>query len=171
MALPTFLPGRVKASDLNAVVTDLSTADTNIASLQTLTAALPMYVNSSQVTSNSSTFTTAETELQTVTCTLVNAKSYLVMWEPKFQSSVTGDEVRANIHVTNISGTQLQAVQFTAAPAGSMGRGGIVFAIYTAAASGSLTFSLSALRTSGSGNIQMNAASDRPCVALVLRLT
>jgi hypothetical protein len=122
----------------------------------------------SQVTSDSSTFTTSETEVQTITVPVTSGRVYSVTWWPLFRSSVANDEVRARIREDSSAGTEIQtAVRVVTTGAGALGTEMSLTAFYTAGATEDKTFSLTGVRVGGSGNINLEGASGRPSIAVV----
>lgn len=118
------------------------------------------------VTADSSTFTTTETSVQSVTAALVSGRIYRVRWCVHWGSSVEGDRVQIRIREdSGTSGTILQEFtgESTAAHGGSsLGEYDTPEAEYTAVSTGNKTFSGTMVRSSGTGNVQLEGASTRP---------
>src|SRR5688572_16388242 len=117
-------------------------------------AKMPGYqVGTASSTSDSSTFTTTETEIGTITVSLISGVVYEVACNAPISSSGTGDIVSCRIREDNVSGTEMtldtkeivNATNPTVFP---------LKAFYTAASTGSKTFSVTGDRESGANNIR-----------------
>ena len=113
-------------------------------------------------TSDSTTFTTAETQVSSVTAPVVSGRIYRVRFAGGWQSTVADDTVSVRIREDTSSGTQLllrvvdvfRTGSFTAAPA--------LEVEYTADATEDKVFVLTAQRLTGSGTINLDAAASGP---------
>jgi hypothetical protein len=117
-------------------------------------------------TSDSSTFTTTETEVLSVTASLIDGVTYKVRGNLKLASSVANDTVTGRIREDSGSGTELQQdvgeiVNTTTGVTINMQ------AEYTASATGNKTFVVTGVRSTGTGNIRREAATNRPAVLYV----
>lgn len=126
-------------------------------------------VGTNTETSNTSTFTTTETVTDDVTVSLVNGERYLVEFNGAFQTSVAGDDVTARIREDNLAGTQLQGERRDIL-AGSINQYWYIRAEYTATATGSKTFVVTGVRSSGSGNIFRAGATTGPAYLTVTHI-
>ncbi len=116
-------------------------------------------------TADSATFTTTETIVQTVTAALVTGRLYRVYWFGHWGSSVAADRFQWRIREDNVSGTILQELtaQSTAIHGGaSLGEQVILEAEFTAVATGNKPFAVTGVRSSGTGNGQLEGAATRP---------
>lgn len=117
------------------------------------------------VPADSATFTTTETQVQSVTAALISGETYWVHWHMHWGSSVANDRVNMRIREDNVSGTALQEAAMTseaAHAAGSNGETKDLWARYVAVATGNKTFSGTLVRSSGTGNVQLEGAATRP---------
>lgn len=117
-------------------------------------------IGSASASSDSSNFT-AETAVVTVTVTLVNGCSYLIDAMFALASSVAADIVDGRIREDSASGVEMQFSRQTV-DSTAQGQTFRLAAQYTATASGSKTFAITGARSSGSGNIRLEASSTRP---------
>ncbi|MCI0687022.1 MAG: hypothetical protein L0Y54_07280 [Sporichthyaceae bacterium] len=113
-------------------------------------------------TADSATFTTTETEVQSVTAALVSGRTYRIRWATRFESSVADDRVIARIREDNSTGSELSNMVVRMFTVGSIGWPVTIEAEYTAVATGNKTFSATGVRQSGTGNCFMEAAANRP---------
>lgn len=121
-----------------------------------------------ELTTDSANFTTTETQIQTVTASLVEGAIYKIAWQPHFASSVNNDEMRGFIREDNISGTVIQSgYGLASSTGGNLGRTVVMYGKYEAVATGNKTFSFSASRVAGTGNCRVEGAADRPSIATV----
>ena len=116
-------------------------------------------------TTNTSTFT-SETVINNVTATLESGKTYRVVWKIGGTSSVTNDVVRFRIREDNISGTQMQ-LRNAFVPVATSAWPVDLEAEFTAASSGSKTFTGTAQRVIGTGNITCTANANEPAYLYV----
>lgn len=120
-------------------------------------------------TSDSATFTTTETEVMTVTAPVVSGRTYAVWFIARWGSDTTGDRVLARLREDDANGTllgigQVEIGDFTSA----LGFGPIViYAEYTATATGDKTFSGTGDLNAGSGPCWMDAVSGAPAFMFV----
>lgn len=117
-------------------------------------------------TSNSSSFTTTEVELQTVTASVVDGRTYRVRWVAAFDSGGADNEIKAAIREDDVSGTELQVRHITI-PVTNRHIGVIVEAEYTADATEDKTFSFTGQRTTGGNSCLLHADATRPVYAYV----
>lgn len=125
------------------------------------------------VTADSGTFTTTETQVQSVTAALITGEVYWVHWYVHYGSSVSGDRVTFRIREDNVSGTVLQEIAGNGGAnhgASSVGDMMELWVRFTAAATGNKTFSCTMVRASGTGNVQLEGAATRPNYARVLKV-
>lgn len=122
----------------------------------------------SAVTSDSSTFT-SETEVQTVTAPLVSGSSYKVCWMPHLIGNTSGALIVARMRENSVVGTAFQSMLIASPTAdpGNHGHGGLMVGRFTAVSTGNKTFSFTGTLQSGSGNVRLDAAADRPALAWV----
>lgn len=114
------------------------------------------------IDSNSGMFTTTAVQVASITAPLISGLTYRVTFDGAFDTTVTGDIVRARIFEDNTSGTQLQ-VRDTA----SMNAAGLVTGLrmeveFEAVSTGNKTFVVTGERDAGSGNIILSAHSTFP---------
>lgn len=117
------------------------------------------------VTADSGTFTTTETQVQSVTAALVTGRTYRVYWYAHYGSSVSGDRMNFRIREDTVSGNTLQEIAGSGQAthgASSLGDMMIVEAEFTAVSTGNKTFSATMVRSSGTGNAQLEGAATRP---------
>lgn len=119
-------------------------------------------VASSEETSDSTTFT-AETEIGSITGSLVDGVEYEIAGFAQVRSSVLTDLAQVTLREDSTSGTQIDRTRdiLNASADGSPQKIPIR-AHYTATASGSKTFVLTCFRVSGTGNIQREAGATHP---------
>lgn len=121
-------------------------------------------IATSVITSDSATFTTTETEVATVTASLVSGRTYQIVTDLGIGSSVANDSVRCFLHEDTLGGQTLdQTVVGTDVTTGGTRK--VICHLeseFTASSSGDKTFVIGAERINGSGNCQLIAASNRP---------
>lgn len=117
-------------------------------------------IATSTMTSDSSTFTTALTQVATVTAALVSGRTYKVVGHLGFEITVDG-VLRGQIRENNISGTDLQIRDFVVDSSGSV-NGMHIEAEYTAVATGNKTFVIGGDVLVGGGTCNLNASSTFP---------
>lgn len=111
---------------------------------------------------DSSNFTTSETEIASVTASLVSGRTYRVRMVTRIGTSVANDIGTPRIREDNTSGTEM-TVDYLALPnAGTAGNWYSAEAEYTAVSTGNKTFVGTCLRGGGTGNLRREAASTRP---------
>lgn len=143
--MPSFLAGQILTAD-----------DLNVA--------FPYRVGTTNLTADSSTFTTTETEVGSITVSLVTGRLYRIVAWVGWMSTVTGDAIRCRLREDTVTGTLMNSDQV------NIGQGNItsgayhtlVVAEYTAVSTGSKTFVVSGDQEAGSGTCRMEHASDRP---------
>lgn len=122
----------------------------------------------STYTSDSSTFTTTETEIASITVSLINGVTYDLRCDAHISSSTAGDTVTCRIREDNSSGTEVQVVSGnTVSTSGNRPVVIPVWGRYTATATGSKTFSVTAVRQAGGGNIFREVSSVAPMIFTV----
>lgn len=133
-----------------------STADAAVQAVADLTV-----VTLATDTAVSAGFTTVETVTDSVTATLVAGQRYRVTWDGAFVSTIAGDVVLYRIREDNGAGTVLQSYRTTLSVQ-NIGFGAHMEAWYTAAASGSKTFVMAAVRSVGTGTVTRTASATTP---------
>ena len=115
-------------------------------------------------TSDSSTFTTSETQIMSVTASVVTGRIYRLRFVGRLSTTTAGDQGVARLRETNTSGTELQsAVVDSTNTSGTLGTNPLLMEVeWTASSTGSQTWIASAFRNSGSGTWHMEAGSNRP---------
>lgn len=113
-------------------------------------------------TSDSSTFTTTETQVQSVTAALVSGRTYKVTFDTALATDNSGDLGTAIIREDNVSGQALQNRRVDLAGITTLGFPVHVEVEFTASSSGNKTFSGSMDRINGSGNLYRVGSSVRP---------
>lgn len=155
--LPTFLAGEVVAADkMYTLIEAVNYAIESITRVATQTQ-----------TADSSTFTTTETEIGTITATLVAGCTYLVGVTSHIGTSVSNDIATCRIREDSSAGQQIQERQVPLPNAGVAGNLCDMITEYTAVADGAKTFSFTAARSSGTGNLRREAQGDRPTIFYV----
>lgn len=114
-------------------------------------------------TSDSSAIS-VETQIDTVTASLVSGRIYKVVWDLAYTSSVAADTMFARIREDNVSGTQLTLRRGDNRVTNGAGSGWSLHleAEYTAVSTGDKTFSATIGRASGTGNVNVVAAATLP---------
>lgn len=116
---------------------------------------------------DSGTFTTTETQVQTITASLENGRTYLVVGDGAMGTTVADSRGVVRIREDTVAGTQLMERSCDLSAASATTGAGMpyyVTARYThAAASGDKTFSLTMQRGNGTGVLRQEANTDRPC--------
>lgn len=119
-------------------------------------------------TSDSSTFTTSETEIGSITVDLINGVQYEIRCDAHVSSSTAGDTVTCRIRENNTSGTEIQVVSGnTVSTTGNRPVAIPLWGLYTAVATGSKTFSITAVRQAGAGNVFRDVSSVAPMIITV----
>lgn len=112
-------------------------------------------------TSNSANITTTETEVQTVTAAVVTGRTYRVRWSVRVSSSVAADDITLRIREDSLTGTILQSETMDVNVSNREPRVTLE-AEYTADATEDKVFSATLVRTAGTGNVILNAATTVP---------
>jgi len=130
---------------------------------------MPGYqVGSQSYTSDSSTFTTSETDIGTITVSLISGVVYEVECEAHVSSSTAGDTVTCRIRQDNTTGTEIQVVSAnTVSTTGNRPVAVPLRALYTAGATGSKTFVVTAVRQNGAGNVFRDVSGVAPMIITV----
>jgi hypothetical protein len=120
------------------------------------------------VTADSAAFT-AETVVMTIVAPLVIGRTYAIWAFPRLASTIDNDDVLARIREDSVSGTELQVdlQELTADNQSGVGQTYDIYAQYTAVATGSKTFVVTAQRNAGTGSVRLENASTRPSYAFV----
>ncbi|UVS81852.1 hypothetical protein [Actinokineospora sp. UTMC 2448] len=113
-------------------------------------------------TSASGTFTTTETQLDTITVPVVSGRRYKIVWNGQVQSSVADGYVRCRIRETSVTGTVLQIRNVGTTMAAGQSVPLHAEAFWTASSTGDAVFLFTAVRQAGTGNISSFAAGDSP---------
>jgi hypothetical protein len=149
MGYPWAALERLRASDLNDALA-------------------PPRIATTEVVSDSSTFTTTETQVASVTAALVSGRNYRVRLVARFGTSAANDIVVVRVREDNLSGTTLQFELRPLPSTSSSGNTvGVLEGEYVAASTGDKTFVASGQRTSGSGNIRLDAEAGAPAYLYV----
>ena len=151
-ALPTFLAGEFVAADKMYTV------------IEAINYALENYHREATTghTTDSGTFTTTETEIATVTANLVTGATYRVRAISHVGTSVANDAATVRIREDTVAGQQIQELRLDLPNAGVAGNYCEIETEYTALATAAKTFSFTAARSSGTGNLRREAQGDRP---------
>jgi hypothetical protein len=158
MPLPTWTAGRrVRASELTAVNTQITTDGTNIDALGEVTT--PVHGGSAAA------YTTTEIAASTLTATLVSGRKYYVMVSFSFGSTIANDvsifrvRYRAGASIGTVNTATQAHIQTMKSVAANTGYPVAFFATLPSL-SGQYTIALTAIRSSGSGNLQIDGTSD-----------
>lgn len=158
MVLPTFTAGRrVRASELAALVTQINANTTDIAALGEVTT--PVHGGSSTA------YTTTETASSTLTATLTSGRKYYIAVNMSWGSSVANDvsifriRYRAGASIGTPSTATQAHISTMKAPAANTGYP-LSFFIPLPSLSGQYTVALTAIRSTGSGNCQIDGTAD-----------
>lgn len=124
-------------------------------------------IGTSIMVTDSATFTTTAVQVASITVPLVSGSVYRVTFDGSFDTTVTGDIVRARIFENSTAGTQLQARD-----TGSMNAAGLVTALhmeveFPAVTTGNKTFVVTGERDAGSGDIVRTADATFPAYMYV----
>lgn len=124
-------------------------------------------ISTNVITASVGTFTTTATQVASITAPLISGLTYRVTFDGAFDTTVTGDIVRARIFEDNTSGTQLQARD-----TGQMNAAGLVTALrmeveFPAVTTGNKTFVATGERDAGTGNISFSADATFPAYMYV----
>ena len=115
------------------------------------------------VTSNSSTFTTVETQVASVSASLVSGRTYRVVFDGAIDSTASDDVIRTRIREDNTTGTTLQTRDSMPTISGATVQSIRAEAEYTATSTASKTFIATAVRqVSGGGTLNLAAAAGFP---------
>jgi hypothetical protein len=116
--------------------------------------------------SNSGNITTTETQVQSVTAPVVIGRTYKVTWSVRVNSSVAADDITLRVREDTVSGNILVTETLDLDVVNREPR--LVLEVeYTADATEDKTFSATLVRTAGSGNVILNAASTVPAYLYV----
>jgi hypothetical protein len=147
------------ADDIDA---EIARVDTDVAATTAVAAAAAVRLATFIRTSNSSTFTTTETQIDTVSATLRAGATYKVTWDGTCTSTISNDMLRMRIRQgTGTGGTGVQlrnTVVGVATSAFSFHLEGE----FTAVSDGSQTFSATAQRVIGSGSGSITSNVQQP---------
>lgn len=132
--------------ELARVDADTTSLDTRVDTLETSGRRIGRNVR----TTSSGTVTTTETQVQTVTATLVAGVRYQITWQTRVISTVAVDVSRLQIREDNVAGTVLQKAE-PAFFAASRQVDLVLIAEYVAVSSASKTFSMTLQRALGTG--------------------
>lgn len=126
-------------------------------------------VGTTTATSDSSaTSGTTELSIDQVTATLVAGNRYTITWDVNWLGSVAADFFFLLLREgSGIAGTQLDFLTVKVQAATIPTEHAILFTDYTAAASGSQTFTATFRRSSGTGTLTAKASSTQPRVLKV----
>lgn len=113
-----------------------------------------------EVTSDSSTFTTTETEIASVEASVVNGRTYKVVFHGAFENTVDG-VIRVSLYQDTLGGTRLTLRDIGIETAGTA-QVIHVEAEYTASATEDKTFVVGGDVTNGGGTANLNAAPSFP---------
>lgn len=109
-------------------------------------------VATTKIVSDSSTWDdTPEVVAASVSATLVNGQKYMVWFTGRVSSDVNGDATNARLREDSVSGTQFQLAQWYMPTNSGNGWQQTIYGEYTAVASASKTFVLTAQRSIGTG--------------------
>lgn len=120
-------------------------------------------------TSSTANFTTTETVTDTVVADLVDGARYLVEFFGRFTTTVAGDDVTVQLREDSLTGTVLHAERRDILASG-IAQAWYLRAEHTATGTGLTTFVATGVRTTGSGNIQRNAAATAPVYLTVTHI-
>lgn len=119
-------------------------------------------------TSDSTTFTDSQTEIMSVTASLVSGRTYRVRAFANFESDTGGVNVAVRINKDTAGGETMQTAQTYIDNTSSLGFTVPIEVEHTASATGDKTFVVTALRNGGgSGTLFMGASSLRPAYLYV----
>lgn len=135
--------------------------------------ALTKRIGSTSLTANSATFTTVVV-IASVTVNLVSGMTYALKWEGRFSTTVASPTtelilVRIKLGATT-AGTDLNVTQSSLATNSASGFGVDLYAEYTAPSTGSVTFSVTAERTTSpaaTGNYALRSSATGPAYFVV----
>lgn len=158
MALSLVAAGaRLRASVVNAIINAINANTTSIDALGEVTT--PVHGGSAVA------FTTTEVAASTLTATLVSGRKYYLLTSFMFGSSVAADiaifrfRYRAGASIGTVSTATQAHIQTVKAVAANTGYP-VSFAAPLPSLSGQYTVALTAIRSSGSGNLQIDGTSD-----------
>lgn len=119
--------------------------------------------------SDSSTFTTSAATILSVDAPVVNGRTYAVVAYFKCASTVDNDDVACVLREDSSGGTAFQSDrrELSTDDQGNNGQTFHLYGEYTADATETKTFVVTAVRDAGSGNVRMEAASSRPAYLYV----
>lgn len=117
-------------------------------------------------TANSAVITTTETVVMSVMAPVVNGRTYRVVFDAAYDGTVIDDTFLANMREDSLTGTSIQARRLSLASTPSLQP--VHFGVeYTAIATADKTFVVTLVRTSGTGNVILNAAANFPAYLYV----
>lgn len=124
------------------------------------------------ITAASATFTTTEVSLATVTAVVEAGQRYAIVADNlKFSASAVAspslEATLARIREDTLTGAEVGANQVGILTASTVGFGLRVYTEWTAPASASKTFHLTAIRQSGANNHVLRGATTAPCFLYV----
>lgn len=109
----------------------------------------------------SSGFTTTETVTDTISVTLLSGRTYEVVHDGIWSSTVAGDGAQLRVREDSLTGTMLNGQDIHLQGAGRVYMSHLR-ALYTAVSSGLKTFVVTGVRNVGTGTITRNAATTNP---------
>lgn len=111
---------------------------------------------------DSSSFTTTETEIDTVTAPLVDGRTYRIRWGGAVATTVANTTVLVRLREDDTAGATHQQRNFYIPITSSAGIGMDVEVEFTAATTGDQVFALTGLRNGGTGTLTGTGAAGRP---------
>lgn len=129
-------------------------------------------INKVSQVADSATYTTTEVSINTITASLVIGWTYRVsVFTSVSASTIASPSIEQTLlrlrQDTLVGGLQMQAAQVYIGGTSSVGFFAQISAEHTAVATGSKTFHLTAIRTSGGGNHQIRANGGAPTFLFV----
>jgi hypothetical protein len=118
-------------------------------------------------TSDSASITTTETEIASVTASLVSGRTYGISVMVRVGSSVAGDTAIIRLREDTIAGTEVGGDNLHIPTSSSVGHPYLLYYEYVAVSTAAKTFIIGLVRNAGTGNIRREAASTRPTFAFV----
>ncbi len=167
--------GRLRASQVNAIITQVNTTQTDVASLQ---AAEVAYYE--RTTAGTVTTTTQQPYIRVDNIPIISGQAYLISLGPMiFNSSIMGDLISAFLRGVTAAGTGTLATiaspQFTAlidsahTAGGSQKTLGMTYR-YAATTTGYLSLLVSYVRSLGTGNVNIIGQAGYPVQMSVFRI-
>lgn len=158
MVLPTFTAGRrVRASELAALVAQLNASITAIDTLGEVVT--PVHGGAA------APYTTTEIAASTLTATLTSGRKYYVVTSYSFGSTVANDvsqfriRYRAGASIGTVNTATQAHISTVKAPAANTGYP-VSFVATLPSLSGQYTVALTAIRSAGSGSLQIDGTTD-----------